>query len=321
MAEQTKERIGIVGARGYTGSELIRLLGAHAGFELVFVSSRELAGQAVSAHNETFEGALKYENLSAEQAAEYCADAYVLALPNDLSAPFVAAIERVCPQAVIVDLSGDHRFNGDWQYGLPERFRDEIRESKRIANPGCYATGMQLALLPIIERLQDIPHVFGVSGYSGAGTTPSPKNDPVQLADNLMPYALTGHLHEREVSFQLATPVHFMPHVAPYFRGITLTISATLKEQADREEIYDLFVKRYKKERLVRVLDEIPHVKDIAGRHDVAIGGITVDDAGGRLVMVATIDNLLKGAATQALQNLNLACGFDELEGIEKWLV
>lgn len=321
MAEKTKKRIGIVGARGYTGSELIRLLSGHPGFELVFVSSRELAGQEVRAHNATFEGGLKYENLGAEQVAEYCADAYVLALPNDLSRPFVEAIDRVCPQAVIVDLSGDHRFNGEWQYGLPERFREEIQESTRIANPGCYATGMQLALLPIVERLQDIPHVFGVSGYSGAGTTPSPKNDPEQLRDNLMPYSLTGHLHEREVSFQLATPVHFMPHVAPYFRGITLTISATLKEQADREEIYGLYAKSYRKERLVRVLDEIPHVRDIAGRHDVAIGGITVDDAGGRLVMVATIDNLLKGAATQALQNLNLACGFDELEGVEKWLV
>ncbi len=321
MSGVEKKRVGLVGARGYTGSELIRLLGDHTGFELVFVSSRELAGQEVRAHNEAFQGDLKYENLSAEQAAAYAADAYILALPNDLSKPFVDAIERVCPQAVIVDLSGDHRFNAEWQYGLPERFRDEIQESRRIANPGCYATGMQLALLPIIERLQDIPHVFGVSGYSGAGTTPSPKNDPEKLRDNLMPYALTGHLHEREVSFQLATAVHFMPHVAPFFRGITLTISTTLQEQADRDEIFELYAKFYRKEPLVRVEQEIPHVRDIAGRHDVAIGGISVDEAGGRLVMVATIDNLLKGAATQAMQNLNLACGFDELEGIRKWLV
>ncbi|MBA2660809.1 MAG: N-acetyl-gamma-glutamyl-phosphate reductase [Bradymonadaceae bacterium] len=315
-----KKRLGIVGARGHTGSELIWLLEGHPGFELIFVSSRELAGQRVSEHNTGYSGELNFEDLGPSEVAGYGADAYVLALPNDLSRPFVEAIERECPQAVIVDLSGDHRFDPNWKYGLPERFRDELRGARRIANPGCYATAMQLALLPIIDLLADAPHVFGVSGYSGAGTKPSPKNDLELLRDNLMPYGLSGHLHEREVSFQLATPVHFMPHVASFFRGITLTISTILEAPADYQTIVALYNERYKGEPLVCIEQDAPLVRDIASRHQVAIGGFTLDAAGARLVLVATIDNLLKGAATQALQNLNLASGFDELEGIRQWL-
>jgi N-acetyl-gamma-glutamyl-phosphate reductase len=320
MTMATKKRLGIVGARGYTGSELLRLLTNHEGFEIAFVSSRELAGQPLAGHVEGLQSDLCFENVGPEAAAEYEADAYVLALPNDLSAPFVAAIDDANPEAVIVDLSADHRFNPNWQYGLPERFRAAIAESKRIANPGCYATGMQLAIYPLVDILSEMPHVFGVSGYSGAGTKPSPKNDVELLADNLMPYGLTGHMHEREVSFQLATGVHFMPHVAPFFRGITLTISMVLNPAADVELILGRDQAYYGNEPLIHVVEDIPLVKDNAGKHHVTLGGVTTDPTGHRLVVVATLDNLLKGAATQALQNLNLASGFDELQGITPWL-
>lgn len=315
MSEKTFT-VGIVGARGYTGAELIRLLAGHPAIELAFVSSRELAGQRVAEHNPAYSGTLCYENLDAEAVAAKGVDAVVLALPNGLAAPFVAAIDAVRPQTVIVDLSADYRFDPSWYYGLPELTRSRAAGKTRIANPGCYATGMQLAIAPMRDVLAGPPQCFGVSGWSGAGTTPSDKNNPQLLADNLMPYALTNHVHEREVTAQLGFPVEFMPHVAPHFRGITLTINLWLSQPLSVEQVKARYLASYQQEPLVEVVDQAPWVSRIAGRNGVQIGGFTLAPGGKRVVVVATIDNLLKGAATQALQNLNLALGLDELTAI-----
>ncbi len=315
MSEKTFT-VGIVGARGYTGAELIRLLAGHPAIELAFVSSRELAGQRVAEHNPAYSGTLCYENLDAEAVAAKGVDAVVLALPNGLAAPFVAAIDAVRPQTVIVDLSADYRFDPSWYYGLPELTRSRAAGKTRIANPGCYATGMQLAIAPMRDVLAGPPQCFGVSGWSGAGTTPSDKNNPQLLADNLMPYALTNHVHEREVTAQLGFPVEFMPHVAPHFRGITLTINLWLSQPLSVEQVKARYQAAYQDEPLVEVVDQAPWVSRIAGRNGVQIGGFTLAPGGKRVVVVATIDNLLKGAATQALQNLNLALGLDELTAI-----
>src|SRR4029079_689307 len=148
---------------------------------------------------------------SPEDVAGEKLDAYVLALPNGASGAYVEAIAAARPDLVIVDLSADHRFTSSWVYGQPERKRAEIRGARHIANPGCYATAMQLALAPLVPLLEGPANVFGVSGYSGAGTTPSPRNDPEALRDNLMPYALVGHMHEREVTRHVG-PVCLMPH-------------------------------------------------------------------------------------------------------------
>jgi len=131
-----------------------------------------------------------------------------------------------------------------------------------------------------------------------------------------MPYALVDHLHEREVTRQLGTDVEFMPHVAPHFRGITLTANMHLHEPVSADAVEAAYRARYEDEPLVRVTTEAPWVSRIAGRHGVEIGGFTVSADGHRLVVVATLDNLLKGAATQALQNLNLAFGYPEIQGI-----
>ncbi|WAC64351.1 N-acetyl-gamma-glutamyl-phosphate reductase [Pseudoxanthomonas sp. SL93] len=312
----TPKTVGIVGARGHTGAELIRLIARHPHLELAFVSSRELDGQKVSDHIDGFAGDLRYENLSHEQVGAKGADAVILALPNGKAAELVAAIDAQTPATVIVDLSADYRFDDRWYYGLPELTRQHYAGQTRISNPGCYATAMQLAIAPLQDRLAGPPQCFGVSGYSGAGTTPSDKNNTELLRDNLMPYALTDHMHEREVSRQLGVPVEFMPHVAPHFRGITMTVNLWLQQPAKVEEIRALYRECYADEPLVHVLDEAPWVSRIAGRHDVEIGGFTLAPGGKRLVVVATLDNLLKGAATQAMQNLNLAFGFDELESI-----
>ena len=308
--------IGLVGARGHTGAELIRLIARHPHLELAFVSSRELAGQPVSAHIEGFAGELRYENLGREQVAARGVDAVILALPNGKAGDIVAALEAQAPESVIVDLSADYRFNEDWYYGLPELTRASYAGQKRISNPGCYATAMQLAIVPLLDRLAGPPQCFGVSGYSGAGTTPSDKNDTDKLRGNLMPYALADHMHEREVSRHLGVPVEFMPHVAPHFRGITMTVNLWLDQAMKVEAVRDLYRQRYAGEPLIRILDEAPWVSNIAGKHGVEIGGFTVAPGGKRVVMVATLDNLLKGAATQAMQNLNLAFGFDEFTSI-----
>ena len=308
--------VGIVGARGHTGAELIRLIAAHPCLDLVFVSSRELDGQRVADHVAEYAGALRYESLDAAQAARRGADAAILALPNDQAAPFVAALDAVAPDTVIVDLSADHRFDDGWYYGLPELTRARYAGQRRISNPGCYATAMQLAIAPLMDRLAGPPVCFGVSGYSGAGTTPSQRNDPDALRDNLMPYQLTGHMHEREASRQLGLPVEFMPHVAGYFRGITLTVNLWLTQPLHVEDVRTLYRERYAGDPLVRVLDEAPWVSRIAGRHHAEVGGFTTSADGRRVVVVVTLDNLLKGAATQALQNLNRALGFEETAGI-----
>lgn len=316
MNPDTPHRVGIVGARGHTGAELIRLIAGHPALQLAFVSSRELDGQRVAEHNAAYAGELRYENLDPVAVADKGADAVILALPNGKSGAFVEAIDSSAPQTLLVDLSADHRFDPAWYYGLPELTRDRYAGQKRISNPGCYATAMQLAIAPLLDVLAGPPQCFGVSGYSGAGTTPSDRNNPELLRDNLMPYALTDHVHEREVSAQLGMPVEFMPHVAPHFRGITMTVNLWLREPMTRAQVEQRYRHRYAGEPLVQVVDAAPWVSRIAGHSGAQVGGFTLAPGGKRVVVVAVLDNLLKGAATQALQNLNRALGLEETAGI-----
>src|SRR5690242_11468301 len=311
-----RKTLGIVGARGHTGAELIRLIAAHPALELVFVSSRELDGQRVADHVAGYADELRYASLDAGAVAAQGADVVVLALPNGKAAPYVEAIDKARPDTLILDLSADYRFDSTWYYGLPELTREKWRGEKKISNPGCYATAIQLSIAPLKDLLAAPPVCFGVSGYSGAGTTPSDKNDPEKLRDNLMPYSLTGHTHEKEASRHLGVPVEFMPHVAPHFRGLTVTTNLYLSRALKREEVLTRFLDAYRDEELVRVVDEPPWVSRIAGRHHAEIGGFGLSADGRRAVIVTTLDNLLKGAATQAMQNINLALGLDELTGI-----
>lgn len=308
-----KKRIGLVGARGHTGRELLRLIAARDDLELVFAGSRELAGQAVHDIAPEIAAGLMFEALSPEAVAERGADAVILALPNHAASAFVAAIEADSRNTVIVDLSADYRFDDGWTYGLPEiHGREALRTARRISNPGCYATAGQLAIAPLRGRLAADPHVFGVSGYSGAGTTPSRKNDLDALRDNLMPYALTGHLHEKEMSRQLGVDVHFTPHVAAFFRGIVATVHLSLAEPITREALIALYEAAYCGEPLVRVTEETPEMRDGAEVSGAVIGGFGLSADGRHAVIVCTLDNLLKGAAVQALQNLCLALGLPE---------
>lgn len=314
-------KVALIGARGFTGAELIKLLSAHPGFELAHVSSRTQGGQPVRDVVPDAPAGLRFTSLApADVARHRDVGVWVLALPNGVSGPWVDAVDAHAPDAVVIDLSADHRFDAGWTYGLPEVRRAALLTARRVANPGCYATGAQLALAPLLDDLEGAATVFGVSGYSGAGTTPSPKNDPDALRDNLMPYSLVGHTHELEVRWQLGHKVYFMPHVAPFFRGITLTVSARLRAPLGPAELAARFRERYAYEPMVRVVDGVPHVRDAAFKHHATVGGFAADATDGHVVVIATLDNLLKGAATQAVQNMNLTCGFDELAGIRPLL-
>lgn len=315
-------KVALIGARGYTGQALIDLLNRHPNMDLCHVSSRELAGKELKGYEKK---KIIYENLSPDEVRKMAErkeiDCWIMALPNGVCKPYVDAIEEAGnKEALIVDLSADYRFDSSWTYGLPELVpRNKIASATRISNPGCYATAAQLAIAPLLEHLAPAPAhptVFGVSGYSGAGTKPSPKNDVNNLTNNLIPYSLTDHIHEREISAQLATPVAFIPHVAVWFAGIHHTISIPLANKMASRDIRQLYQNRYDKEKLVKVSGESPLVKNISGKHGVEIGGFAVHSSGKRVVINATIDNLLKGAATQCLQNMNLALGYSEYEGI-----
>jgi N-acetyl-gamma-glutamyl-phosphate reductase len=234
-------------------------------------------------------------------------------LPDGAGDAYVAAVG---PGTVIVDISADHRLDDEWGYGLPELFREKLRGASRIANPGCYATAAQIALAPLVDAIEGVPAVFGVSGYSGAGTTPGPRNDPERLADNLMPYKLVGHNHEKEAVRHLGIPVRFIPHVHPAFRGLLVTAHVPLADAMDGEQVRARFEAAYGGEPLVEIRDEIPELRDGAGHPGLIIGGFETSANGRNAVVVVAEDNLLKGAAVQAVQNINLALGLPEFEGL-----
>lgn len=317
-----KSKVALIGARGYTGQNLISLIDKHPYLELSHVSSRELSGQKLEGYNKDN---IVYSNLQVEDIKKLEenqeVDMWVMALPNGVCKPFVEAIEQVGgTHSKIVDLSADYRFDttGEWTYGLPElNDRATIANARKISNPGCYATAAQVAIAPLVEYIDGVPTVFGVSGYSGAGTKPSPKNDVKFLSNNLIPYSLTDHIHEREISSQLGTEIGFTPHVAQWFQGISHTISIPIKPGSlSSREIRNIYQDRYQGEQLITVSGEAPLVRDISGKHGIVVGAFAVNSKENRVVIVATIDNLLKGAATQCLQNINLSLGYGEYEGI-----
>ncbi|SPC61187.1 probable ARG6 - n-acetyl-gamma-glutamyl-phosphate reductase [Ustilago sp. UG-2017b] len=345
-----KKRVALIGARGYTGQSLIALLNNHPHIELSHVSSRELAGLPLKEYTKS---QVKYTNIGVEDLKKLergegpgaPPDAYVMALPNGICKPFVEAVQeggknKPNGHGTIVDLSADYRFQNEWTYGLPEIYgRKQVQGAKLISNPGCYATNNQALIAPLLPVL-DLsagPTVFGVSGYSGAGTkaseTPSgerktvPKITPQDLAGGIRPYSLTDHIHEREAGHQLTkllkangqegeVKVAFIPHVAHWFQGIISTLSAPLNKKMSSKEVKALYEEFFANEKLVKVQDKVPEIKDIEFQHGLKIGGFQVHSEGKRVVVVGVIDNLLKGAATQCLQNLNIALGYEETAGI-----
>jgi N-acetyl-gamma-glutamyl-phosphate reductase len=218
-----------------------------------------------------------------------------------------------------VDVSADYRCDPAWQYGLTEVFSREIAQSRRVANPGCFATGVQLALWPIRQSLVEPAVAFGVSGYSGAGRTPSPRNDTAALADNLMPYQLVEHSHERETSRHLGRRVRLLPHVASFFRGISLTIDFQLDRVQSHGEVDEQYRAAFAGQPFVQYDSAIPEIRQVRDTPSCRIGGLQRDPGDPRRWVIASaLDNLSKGAATQAIQNVNLMCGLEHSLGISR---
>jgi N-acetyl-gamma-glutamyl-phosphate reductase len=306
-----KYSLGIVGGRGYVGKELLTLLANHPSIDVAWISSRQLEGQ--SSHTlATGLNDFEIENLTPAQVGDRQTDIIVLALPNDLAADFVETLKTNPVAKVIIDLSADYRFDDSWTYSLPELDSLDAQAFEplkpvKISNPGCYATAMQLALVPVKNLLNARPNCFGVSGYSGAGTKPSPNNDPANLKDNLIGYGLIEHLHEKEVSVRLQQPVSFSPHVAEFFRGINMTVQVEFEHAQTSERLYQLFDSFYADHPVVICQQAIPTVTAVTNTPNCIIGGFSVSADGKRATIISCLDNLLKGAASQALQNINIA--------------
>ncbi len=315
-----KYSLGIVGGRGYVGKELLTLLANHPNIDVTWISSRQLVGQ--SSH--TLANGLndfEIENLTPAQVGDRQTDIIVLALPNGLAADFVEALNTNPVTQVIIDLSADYRFDDSWTYSLPEldgltSKTFEPLKPVKISNPGCYATAMQLALAPVKGLLNARPNCFGVSGFSGAGTKPSPNNDPANLKDNLIGYGLIEHLHEKEVSVRLQQPVSFSPHVAEFFRGINMTVQVEFEQPQTFEGLYQLFEDFYADSPVVICQQTIPTVTAVVNTPNCLIGGFSVSEDGKRATIISCLDNLSKGAASQALQNINIALNLDSTTSI-----
>jgi N-acetyl-gamma-glutamyl-phosphate reductase common form len=303
--------IGLLGGRGYVGQEIIKLLVNHKYLNITSIFSSSKAGQSVPLNvgNE-----LLYQDLSLDQIVLSDEDAFILALPNNESQNYVDLIHRHNPQAIIVDLSADHRFDQAWEYRVPEL--SETVQSTKISNPGCYASAMQFMLAPLKNILAGPVHLYGISGYSGAGATPNSRNDQEALQDSILPYSLVSHLHEKEVKAHSYPEILFTPHVGNFFRGIMMTGNFILSQSMSADEIYNLFVNHYQSEQLICIQPELPKLQDVQNTSNVIMGGFAVDQEINRLTFCCALDNLLKGAATQTVQNLNSAFGWDDNLGI-----
>ncbi len=305
------KKISIIGGRGFTGQELIKLIDSHPQFELAQAFSSSVAGDEIMID----ERKLKKTYASLDEDIEFVEeDAIILALPNNEAAKWAGKISKEKSQAIILDLSADHRFDDEWHYSVPELTETIVRN--KISNPGCYATAMQLMLAPINNIIDGEVNFFGISGYSGAGATPNDRNDPDKLKNNIIPYSLNNHIHEREVSFHMQREINFMPHVANFFRGILITGNFSLKSQCSLEETRNIFDDFYDEHSFIAIKEEFPSISEVINTPNAIIGGFNIDESKKRLSFCCSIDNLLKGAASQAIQNLNNAMNFDEGLGL-----
>ena len=341
-------RVAIAGASGYAGAELARLLAAHPDYEVTTLAAHSAASQPVSSvhpHLASFAGAT-FTNTSVETLRGH--DVVALALPHGQSGALAEALRASGDESVLVDLGADRRLHdhADWDqfyggdffapftYGMPELVRasgptsrELLAGARSIAVPGCNATAVTLALAPLLARgfIQgdDISAVLAV-GSSGAGRAARSDLLAAELTGSAKPYAVGGihrHLPEIRQNFAAAsgqtTSVSMTPVLVPMSRGILATCSAPLASAVGVEEIHRVLVDAYAEEPFVRVYDRglFPATSDVIGSNTLALG-VAVDVAVNRVIVVAAVDNLIKGTAGAALQSLNLALGLEESSGL-----
>lgn len=331
-------RVGIINATGYAGVELVRLLYRHPAVELVSVTGRSAAGQKLA---EVFPHLTEINITIAAELNEV--DLAFSAMPHKASA------EAILPLAErgikVIDISADFRLKDaskypEWYdfahpapdllqkavYGLPELHRPEIAEASLVANPGCYPTGALLALAPVVKERLIQPDIVidSKSGVSGAGRTLSVSTHYAEAVDNVRAYSLNGHRHLPEITQELETLypgfsplVTFIPHLVPMSRGILSSCYARLKNsKLTKEQLRELYCDYYKEEPFVRVVASPPETKQTWGSNHCLVYP-TVDYRTGRFIVISCLDNLVKGAAGQAIQNMNIMFGFPETAGLE----
>ena len=337
-------KVAIVGATGYTGAELLRILLQHPHVRVSALTSRKYEGQPIERVFPALKGrtSLVCESLDFDRVAKE-ADFAFTAVPHKTAMEVVPEFHQ--RKKPVVDLSADFRFQDPgvyerWYqphvcvdllssavYGLPEIHREAIKKARIVGNPGCYPTGAILGLAPLIkQRLVDISQIVidAKSGVSGAGRDPTIATLYCEVNEGLKAYKVMEHRHGPEIEQELTRlckePVHvaFVPHLIPMDRGILTTIYVRLTRREDTKSLLELYSEFYEGEFFVRLCPEghQPNVADVRGTNFCDIG-LKVADDGERAVIISAIDNLVKGASGQAIQNMNLMCGFPESEGLE----
>ena len=335
--------VSIIGASGYTGAELMRLISAHPDLDLKAVSSRQFCGQPVGQVFGALEGEVTLSFVEPDhESLVKDIDLVFLAVPHQ--AAMNAVPDLMAAGVKVVDLSADFRikdaslyekwyvphtcpeFLAEAAYGLPEFNRELIKKARLTANPGCYVTSVIMPLIPLLrDGLLQREGIIAnsASGVSGAGRKASLNLIHGEVHENFKPYAVAGHRHtpemEQELSLAAGGEVRltFTPHLLPMDRGILSTIYAKPADKVSEKEIYVSWEKAFSNEPFVRILPEgrLPATKEVRGTNRVQIG-LAKDPRSGLMKIFSTLDNITKGASGQALQNANLMLGMDEGLGL-----
>ena len=314
-----KKKTGIIGGGGYTAGELLRILVNHPEVEITYVQSESQAGKAIHEVHTDLVGETRLRFSAADAGAMESLDAVFLCMGHGRSKGWVESTP-VSDETVIVDLSTDYRMDDGWVYGLPEINREATRGSKRIANPGCFATAIQLGLLPLVKAglAMGEVHINGMTGSTGAGQKPMPTTHFSWRNANVSVYKAFGHQHLNEIgrTVQLlgrpnADGLNFLPLRGPFARGIFVT--TYVQTDASEAELKKVFRDFYAEAAFTHVSDINPNLKQVVNTNK---GLVFVEKHGDKALVISMIDNLLKGASGQAVQNMNLALGLEEMAGL-----
>ena len=342
-------KVGIIGASGYTGNELVRILAQHPKAEIIAITSRTHEGRRFEEVYGNFTGwnGPVFTGSDSADAVAGC-DVVFMAMPHG------AALELVPPLLQkgqkVIDLGADFRFRDaqtyqTWYklqhtqgeltknavYGLPEIYRKEIRQAELVGNPGCYPTSVILPVYPLLkEGLVDPDRIIidSKSGVSGAGRKGEVAYNYAELFGNFKAYGLPDHRHTPEIEQELSRAVgkelkvSFTPHLLPVARGILSTIHLSLTKSVTTQEVEEVLTHSYQGEPFVKIVKEpqLPELKWVVGTNCCRIG-VRVDRRTNQLVVVSVIDNMGKGASGQAVQNMNLICDLPETMGLQQWPV